>query len=120
MPARHDLIIGAASFALALAVTSTAAAQTGAPATTTAPPAPNCEKPGEPPAIASTEMGRSAVETKRKDWFKAMRSYVDCLKAFIVEEQAAAAPHIRAANAAVEELNKSVKLFNDQAEDAKP
>ncbi|HVN34458.1 MAG TPA: hypothetical protein VMU96_04275 [Casimicrobiaceae bacterium] len=119
MPARHDLIIGAASFALALAVTSTAAAQTGAPATTTAPPAPNCEKPGEPPPVATTESGRSAAEAKRNNWFKGMRSYVDCLKAFISEEQAAAATHVKAASAAAEELNKSAKAFNDYAEATK-
>ena len=117
MHARHDLIV-AASFTLALAITSTAVAQTGAPPTTTATPAPNCEKPGDPPAINRTEMGRSAAETKRSNWFKSMRTYVDCLKAFVSEEQAAAAPHIRAANAAAEELSKSVKIFNEQIETA--
>jgi hypothetical protein len=48
-----------------------------------------------------------------------MRSYVECLKAFVSEEQAAAAPHLKAANAAAEELGKSIKAYNEQAEAAR-
>ena len=118
MNVHQDLIV-AASFTLALAITSTAGAQTGAPATTAATPAPSCEKPGDFPAGRTTEMGRNAAETKRNEWFKSMKSYVECLKTFVTEEQAAAAPHIRAANAAAEELNKSIKLFNEQLEAAR-
>ena len=115
MHVRQDLIV-AASFMLAVAIAGTAGAQTGAPAAAAATPAPSCEKPGDPPAGRTTEMGRNAAETKRNEWFKNMRSYVECLKAFVGDEQAAAAPHIRAANAAAEELNKSIKIFNEQLE----
>jgi len=109
----------ATAFTLALVIASTADAQTGAPGTTTATPAASCEKPGDPPAIRTTEMGRSAAEAKRNDWFKNMKSYVECLKNVVTEEQAAAAPHIKAANAAAEELNKSIKIFNEQLEAAR-
>jgi len=118
MHTRHDMIV-AASFTLALAITSTALAQTGAAPTTSVTPTPNCEKPSDPPPISSTEAGRSAAETKRNNWLKSMRSYVECLKAFVSEEQAAAAPHLKAANAAAEELGKSIKAYNEQAEAAR-
>ena len=118
MYARHDRIV-AALFTLSLAIADAALAQTSTAPTATATPAPNCEKPGDPPPIATTEAGRSAAEVKRNNWMKSMRSYVECLKTFIDEEQAAAAPHIKAANAAAEELGKSVKAFNQQAEAAR-
>ena len=36
-----------------------------APAAPTVTPAPNCEKPGDPPSRAPSELGKSAAETKR-------------------------------------------------------
>lgn len=37
-----------------------------------------------------------------------------CLKRFVEEQQAAAAPHVKAANAAVDEFSRAVKIHNDQ------
>ena len=59
-----------------------------------------------------------AIAPKRQwsNWSKNTKAYVDCLKRFIDEQQALAAPHIRAANAAVDEYNQAVKFYNSQAE----
>ena len=104
----------AVAFVAASAYTSASFAQTTAPAAPTITPAPTCEKPGDPPSSNPSELGRAAAETKRNMWNKNMKSYLDCLKAFITEHQTAAAPHLRAANSAVEEYNKATILFNAQ------
>ena len=104
----------AAAFATTLVLTSTAFAQTTAPAAPTVTPAPTCEQPGAPPSASNSELGKSAGEMKRNTWNKNMRAYLECLKGFITEHQTAAAPHIRAANSAVEEYNKATTLFNAQ------
>lgn len=106
-----------ALLALGLGAIGTALAQTPAPA---AVPAPSCEKPGDPPRVVTSETGREAAERKRNDWAKSMKAYVECLKSFIEEERAAAAPHIKAANAALDEYSKAVKTFNEQMEAARP
>lgn len=108
----------AALLALALAAGS-APAQTTAPAAPAVTPAPNCEKPGDPPSMNTSEMAKSAAEMKRNNWSKNMKAYLDCLKIFINEQQAAAAVHSKAGNAAVDEFNKSIKIFNEQIEAAK-
>jgi hypothetical protein len=119
MPHRHHLIL-AVSFAtgVALSVAGTTFAQTTAPATPTITPEPTCEKPGDAPSSGASELGRAALETKRNNWMRSMKAYLDCLKAFVTEQQAAAAPHLRAANTAVEQYNKSTKIFNDYVEAA--
>ncbi|HEX9301670.1 MAG TPA: hypothetical protein VF959_04910 [Casimicrobiaceae bacterium] len=103
-------------FAVALAVANLAFAQATAPATPTVTPAPNCEKPGEPPSANVAEMAKSGAEQKRTKWAAATKAYLDCLKHFIDEQQTAAALHGRAANAGVDEYNKAIKIFNDQVE----
>ena len=108
------------AFALGLAVAGTSPAQTSAPSQATITPAPNCEKPGDPPAVGGTELAKDGAERKRSNWSKSMKGYIDCLKRFVEEQQAAAAPHIRAANAAVDEFNKAVKIYNDQIDAARP
>jgi hypothetical protein len=90
----------------------TALAQTAPPAA----PAPSCEKPGDPPRLQTTATGREDAERKRNNWLKSQRAYVECLKQFIDEEQAAAAARAKAVNAAAEELTKAVKAYNEQAE----
>lgn len=96
-----------------------ALAQTSAPATPTMTPAPSCEKPGDPPSPNPSELGRAAAEMKRNNWSRNMKTYTDCLKTFINDQQAAAAPHVRAANAAVDEFNRAIKIYNDQIEASK-
>lgn len=103
----------AAFFAVALALTAAASAQTAAPATPTVTPAPNCEKPGDPPAVGSSELGKASAAERQKRWTTAMRTYLECVKAFHAEQEAAARPHIRAANAAIEEYNRAMKVYND-------
>jgi hypothetical protein len=107
-------------FAVALAMAGTAFAQTTtAPAVPTMTPTPGCEKPGDPPSTAAgSELGKGAAEKKRNDWTKNMKAYLECIRGFAADQQAAAAPHIRAANAAIEEFNRSVKILNDQIEAA--
>ena len=100
-------------FALAITFTGAAFAQTTAPAVPTMTPVPNCEKPSDPPSMSTGELGKSAAETKMNNWKKTMNTYLGCLRDFITEQQAASAPHVKAANIAVDEFNRSVKVFND-------
>ena len=118
MLSRASLIL-AALFAFSLGGVGPALAQTAPPAQA-AVPAPSCEKPGDPPRAVSTESGKEAAERKRNSWANSMKAYVECLKRFIEDEQAAAAPHIKAVNAAVEEYTKAIKTFNEQLEAARP
>ena len=99
--------------ALVLAAAGVAQAQTTAPATPTVTPAPNCDKPGDAPATSSSELGKAANEQKRAKWTTGMKAYLDCLKQFVEEQQAASSSHAKAANAAVEEYNKAIKAYND-------
>lgn len=105
--------LSAALFAAALAVSATASGQTAAPATPTVTPTPNCEKPGDPPALDAPNLGKAAAAQRQTKWTTGMRAYLDCVKAFVAEQQAAAAPHIRASNAGVEEYARSMKAYND-------
>lgn len=98
----------ASSFAVIFALGSIAFGQTTAPAVPMVTPAPNCENPGEPPGMSSSELGKSASEMKRNNWLKKMKAHLDCLKTFISDQQAAATPHVKAANSAVEDFNKSI------------
>lgn len=114
MPARH-LSLLALTFALASALASAAFAQATATGTAVPQltPGPACENPGNPPAVNTSELGRNVTEAKKTAWSKSMKTYMDCLKAFITEQQALAAPHVRAANTTIEEYNKAIKTFND-------
>ena len=106
-------------FAVAFAMAGTAFAQTTAPVVPTMTPTPGCEKPGDPPSTAAgSELGKGAAELKRNNWTKNMKAYLECIRAFASDQQAAAAPHIRAANAAIEEFNRGVKVLNAQIEAA--
>jgi hypothetical protein len=108
--------LSAALFAVALAVSPIASGQTAAPATPTVTPTPKCDKPGNPPTLDATNLGKSAAAQKQTKWTADMRAYLDCIKAFVAEQQAAAGPHIRASNAGIEEFNKAMKTYNDYVE----
>lgn len=100
-------------FAAVVVASAPAWGQAPAPAAPTVTPAPNCEKPGEPPSIGSSELGKASAAERQKRWTTAMRTYLECVKAFHAEQEAAARPHIRAANAAIEEYNRAMKVYND-------
>ena len=105
----------AATFVLSIVLTASAVAtaQTTAPATATVTPAPNCEKPGDAPAATSSEIGKAASEQKRTKWNTGMKTYLDCLKKFVEEQQVASSTAAKAANAAVEEYNRAIKAYNE-------
>ncbi len=117
MPARRLAFLPPLLAALIFA--GGALAQTTAPATPTVTPAPNCEKPGEPPAVQTSELGKASAETRRSKWTAASKAYFDCLKHFIDEQQQQAALHGKAANAAVDEFNRAIKSYNDYIESVK-
>jgi hypothetical protein len=106
-------LLSAALLAAAVAVSSPAFGQAAAPVTPTVTPAPNCAKPGDPPPVDAPNLARAANEQKKSQWTAGMRTYLECVKAFVAEQQAAAAPHIRASNAGIEEYNKAMKSYND-------
>jgi hypothetical protein len=88
---------------------------------TVAIPAPQkhaCVKPGEHP-------GKLATDNQIRTWTRSANAYLECVKKFIGEQQAAAKPyqdaarvHIEAGNAAVEEFNAAVKDFKEQQDKA--
>jgi hypothetical protein len=70
-----------------------------------------CTRPGENP-------GRLASDARRAAWIKSANGYLECLKKYISEQQAAyekivekGKPHFEAANATIEEYNKAVVEF---------
>jgi hypothetical protein len=113
------MIIARSFFGLLLGATAAfaALAQTPAPAPSPAAsdaPVPKhaCTKPGDFP-------GALASDTQRRSWQKEYVGYTDCLKKFINDQKAIAEPHVKAYNAAVDEYNESVKVFNEQIEKAR-
>jgi hypothetical protein len=101
---RHGFVAAAAT---ALLATSTAFAQAPAAPAPADMPKPKCEAPGDYPA-------KLASETRKASWIRSRDAYFECLKKFIREEQAAAEPHTKAANAATTEYNDAVKRYNEQ------
>ena len=107
-------VIGATLAVVAAALISPVLAQqSSAPASSSAPvPKHSCVKPGDFP-------GNLASDNQRKNWQRSYVEYADCLKKFINDEQAAAEPHIKASNEAINEYNTAVKEYNAQIEKAK-
>jgi hypothetical protein len=101
----------ALSAVAAALVAAPLSAQTPAPASGTTIKH-SCVKPDEFP-------GRLATDQKMRSWQKAFLSYSDCLKKFIADEQAAAEPHIKAGNAAIQEYNAAIKDYNSAVESTK-
>jgi hypothetical protein len=78
----------------------------------------SCVKPDDHP-------GRLASDNQRRAWTRQVNNYLNCLKAYVADQQAAAKPfqdaakvHIDAANAAIEEYNSSAKAFREQQDQA--
>jgi len=113
---RAALVVAAIAFAgvaaQAGAQTATAPA-TAAPASSAPIPKPECgSKPGDYP-------GNLASDNQKRAWQKEYVAYIDCLKKFVEEQQALAEPHVKAANAAINEYNAGVKAYNDEIQKAK-
>jgi len=113
---RAALVVAAIAFAgvaaQAGAQTATAPA-TAAPAPSAPIPKPECgAKPGDYP-------GNLASDNQKRAWQKEYVAYIDCLKKFVEEQQALAEPHVKAANAAINEYNAGVKAYNDEIQKAK-
>jgi len=113
---RAALVVAAIAFAgvaaQAGAQTATAPA-TAAPASSAPIPKPECgAKPGDYP-------GNLASDNQKRAWQKEYVAYIDCLKKFVEEQQALAEPHVKAANAAINEYNACVKAYNDEIQKAK-
>jgi len=116
MKHRVALAVSAVAFA---ALAAQAGAQTApadssaAPASSAPVPKPECgAKPGEYP-------GNLASDNQKRTWQKDFVAYIDCLKKFIQDQQALADPHVKAANAAINEYNAGVKAYNDEIQKAK-
>ena len=114
---RVALVVAAIAFAglaaQAGAQTTPAAPAAAAPASSAPIPKPECgAKPGEYP-------GNLASDNQKRAWQKEYVAYIDCLKKFVEDQQALAEPHVKAANAAINEYNAGVKAYNDEIQKAK-
>ena len=86
--------------------------QTAAPTTDAAVAKPSCAKPGDYP-------GNLASDTQRRTWQKEYTAYQDCMKKFIAEQKALVEPYLKAYNAAIDEYNENIKVYNEQIEKAR-
>lgn len=96
---------------LASACAVAASAQT-APPPDAAVAKPTCTLPGEFP-------GSLATDRQRQTWQKEYTAYSDCMKKFISEQKALAEPYLKAYNAAIDDYNANIKVFNEQIEKAR-
>jgi hypothetical protein len=71
-----------------------------------------CAKPGEFPGALSSDR-------QQREYQKEFVAYTDCLKKFALEQQKIAQPHVKAANATVDEYNKAVAAYNADVEKLK-
>jgi len=104
MPKTSALLAGAF-----LAVAGSPLAQAPAPAPSAPPPtiaAPACTKPEFP--------GKVAPQSRQKKWSDEFKAYIECLKGYIGERNAAIEANSKAAKAAVDEFNTNVAEFNEQ------
>jgi hypothetical protein len=112
---RRHLLAAAATIVVA---SSPAGAFAQTPVAAPTPQKHACAKPAEHP-------GRLATDNQVRAWTRSANAYLECLKKFITEQQAAAKPyqegakiHVEAGNAAIEEYNNSVKELKDQQDKA--
>ena len=102
-------MIKTSTLALGLVLAGVALAQTPAPAPTAPMPtiaAHSCAKPEFP--------GKVAPQSRQKKWSEDFKAYVECLKTYIGERNAAIEANSKAAKAAVDEFNTNVAEFNEQ------
>ena len=98
----------------ALAFGGAAQAQAPAPAATSDANVtkPTCQKPGDVPGALSSD-------NQKRAWQKDYATWGDCMKKFISDQRALAEPYNKASNAAIDDYNATVKLYNDQIEKLK-
>jgi hypothetical protein len=103
---------------LVLAAALPALGQTPAP-TAAAPAAPSAAPPAKHNCGAKPEHpGRLASDNMKRAWQRDANAYLECVKKFANEQQQIAQDYIKAANAAVDEYNASVKEFQAAAQQA--
>lgn len=113
MSLRRPLLILLTAGAFAGAAQAQAPAPAPTPAAGSANVAkPNCQKPGEVP-------GALASDLQRRGWQQNYTAWVDCMKKFINDQRALAEPYNNASNAAIEDYNNTVKVYNEQIEKLK-
>ena len=97
----------AAIAAALLVVAPLAPAYAQVPASPAVPPVPShtCAKPEVP--------GRVAPQPKLRRWQSDFKAYVDCMKAYLAERNAAIDAQAAKAKAAVDEINASVAEYNE-------
>jgi hypothetical protein len=103
------LALGAGATAFAQSTTAPPPAA-GATAPSADMPKHNCTKPGPFPG-ESTSTDRQLME-----FGKDYKAYTDCLRKFALDQQKLAEPHMKAANAAADEYNSAVKVYNEEME----
>ena len=103
------ILIAAAAFTVGAHAQAPAPAAAGAANV----PKPTCQKPGDVPNP------NMASDNQRRAWQRDYTAWGECMKKFITEQQAAAEPYNKAANAAIDDYNSTVKLLNDQVEKLK-
>ena len=104
-------MIKTSTFALGLVLAGVALAQTPAPAPAPTAPMPTiaahtCAKPEFP--------GKVAPQSRQKKWSDDFKAYIECLKGYIGERNAAIEANSKAAKSAVDEFNTNVAEFNAQ------
>jgi hypothetical protein len=70
------------------------------------PPKPACTKPMEYP-------GNLASDRLKRSWLAEINAYLACIKKFAEDQNAIAQVHAKAASAAIEEYNATVKAANE-------
>jgi hypothetical protein len=121
MPSRCHLSLACVAILFVAALPFSVLAQTAATppvpvANGAVAPKPACNKPGEFP-------GRLASDSQIRAWTRGANGYLDCLKKYLNEQQAAAKPYqdaarvyVDAANVAIDEYNASARDFKAQQE----
>jgi hypothetical protein len=112
---RFNLLLAVAAFAASPVLAQNAPAAPAAPAAEVPDsevPKHSCTKPGEFP-------GSLASERQQREYQKEFVVYTDCLKKFALDQQRLAQPHAKAANAAADEYNNAVKVYNAEVEKLK-
>ena len=72
-----------------------------------------CTKPGDVPSPTL------ASDLQRRNWQRDYEAWGACMKKFITDQRTLAEPYAKASDAAIEDYNATVKLYNDQIEKLK-